>query len=91
MPRSLHDRARTGLQYIRMAETGREPGAAFHSFVETHSVKYERAVEWLAEDKDEFMSLYAFPAKHRKHIRISNPIECFSSTVRNRTWKTRNA
>ncbi len=44
MPKSLREKAKSGLQDIWMAETGKEAIAAFDLFVETYGVKYERAV-----------------------------------------------
>lgn len=89
MPKSLHDRARSDLQDIWMAETRKEAEAAFDLFVETYGVKYENAVHKLVKDRDELMAFYAFPAEHWKHIRTTNPVESVFSTVRNRTRKTR--
>ena len=89
MPKSLQDRARSDLQDIWMAETGKEAEAAFDLFVQTYGVKYENAVHKLVKDRDELMAFHAFPAEHWKHIRTTNPVESVFSTVRNRTRKTR--
>ena len=89
MPKSLHEKAKSDLQDIWMAETKREANAAFDLFVETYGVKYERAVKKLTKDRDELLAFYDFPAEHWKHIRTTNPIESAFSTVRNRTRKTR--
>ncbi|MDY6816973.1 MAG: IS256 family transposase [Pseudomonadota bacterium] len=89
MPKSLHDKAKTDLQDIWMAETRKEANAAFDLFVETYGVKYEKAVAKLVKDRDELLAFYDFPAEHWKHIRTTNPIESVFATVRNRTRKTR--
>jgi putative transposase len=44
MPKSLHEKAKSDLQDIWMAETKKEANAAFDLFVETYGVKYEKAV-----------------------------------------------
>jgi hypothetical protein len=72
-----------------MAETKKEATAAFDLFVETYSVKYEKAVGTLVKDRDELLAFYDFPAEHWKHIRTTNPIESVFATVRNRTRKTK--
>lgn len=89
MPKSLHEKAKSDLQDIWMAETKKEANAAFDLFVETYGVKYERAVKKLTKDRDQLLAFYDFPAEHWKHIRTTNPIESIFSTVRNRTRKTR--
>jgi len=89
MPRSLHEKANSDLQDIWMAETKGEANAAFDLFVDSYSVKYEKAVAKLVKDRDELPAFYDFPAEHWKHIRTTNPIESVFATVRNRTRKTK--
>jgi len=89
MPKALHEKAKAGLQDIWMAETKADAVVAFDLFVETHGVKYERAVKKLTKDKDVLFTFYDFPAEHWKHIRTTNPIESCFATVRNRTRKTK--
>ena len=89
MPKSLREKAKSDLQDIWLAETGKEANAAFDLFVETYGVKYERAVTKLVKDRDELLVFYDFPAEHWKHIRTTNPIESVFATVRNRTRKTK--
>ncbi len=72
-----------------MAKTKKEAIAAFDLFVETYSVKYERAVKKLTKDRDVLLTFYDFPAEHWKHIRTVSPIERVFATVRNRTRKTK--
>ena len=72
-----------------MAETRKEAIVAFDLFVDTYSVKYERAVKKLTKDRDVLLTFYDFPAEHWKHIRTTNPIESVFATVRNRTRKTK--
>ena len=89
MPKSLHEKAKAGLQDIWMAETKEDAVTAFDLFVETYGVKYERAVKKLTKDRDVLLTFYDFPAEHWKHIRTTNPIESVFATVRNRTRKTK--
>jgi transposase-like protein len=72
-----------------MAETRKKATAAFDRFVETHGVKYERAVAKLIKDRDALQTFYDFPAQIWKHIRTPNPTESVFATVRNRTRKTK--
>ena len=89
LPKSLHDKAKSDLQDIWMAETKKEANAAFDLFVENYGVKYEKAVGKMVKDRDELLAFYDFPAEHWKHIRTTNPIESIFATVRNRTRKTK--
>jgi transposase-like protein len=45
------------------------------AFIETYGIKYEKAVECLANDREALPAFYEFPAEHRKHLRTTNPIE----------------
>lgn len=89
MPKSLHEKAKSDLQDIWMAETKQEAEKAFDMFEKTYGLKYERAVAKLLKDRDELLTFYDFPAEHWKHIRTTNPIESVFATVRNRTRKTK--
>ena len=89
LPRSLHDKAKSDLQDIWMAETRKEANADFDLFVETYGVKYEKAVAKLVKDRGELLTFHDFPAEHWKHIRTTNPIESVFATLRNRTRKTK--
>ncbi|MFV0302302.1 MAG: transposase, partial [Paracoccus sp. (in: a-proteobacteria)] len=77
------------LHDIWQAETKAEANIAFDFFVETYSVKYDKAVGKLAKDRDALLTFYDFPAEHWKHIRTSNPIESTFATVRHRTKRTK--
>ena len=89
MPRSLHEKAKSNLQDIWMAETKKEANAGFDLFVETYGVKYERAIGKLVKDRDELLAFYDFPAEHWKHIRTTNPIKSVFDTDKNHTRKTK--
>jgi len=51
-------------------------------------VKYAKAAECLAKDRDSLLTFYDFPAEQRIHIRTTNPIESTFAKVRLRTAKT---
>src|SRR3982075_3307691 len=72
-----------------MAETKKDALAAFDTFIETWGVKYDKAVECLAKDRDALLTFYDFPAEHWRHLRTTNPIESAFAPVRLRTVKTK--
>ena len=72
-----------------MAETKKDALAAFDAFIETWSVKYDRAVECLTKDHDALLAFYDFPAEHWKHLRTTNPIESTFATVRHRPIRSK--
>ena len=85
LPKSQQSKAKRALQEIWMAETKKDALAAFDVFVETWGVKYDKAVECLAKDRDALLAFYEFPAEHWKHLRTTNVIESSFATVRHRT------
>jgi transposase-like protein len=89
LPKSLQGKAKRALQDIWMAETRNDAEAAFDAFVASHAVKYEKAVECLAKDRDVLLAFYDFPAEHWKHLRTTNPIESTFATVRHRTIRSK--
>ena len=72
-----------------MAETKAGAEMAFNAFIESYSVKYEKAVNCLAKDRDALLAFYDFPAGHWKHLRTTNPIESTFATVRHRTLRSK--
>jgi transposase-like protein len=89
LPKSLQAKAKRALQDIWMAETRKDAEAAFDGFIECYGVKYEKAVECLAKDRQALLAFYDFPAEHWKHLRTTNPIESTFATVRHRTVRSR--
>jgi transposase-like protein len=89
LPKSQQPKAKRALQEIWMAETKKDALAAFGAFVETWGIKYERAVECLAKDRDALLAFYDFPAEHWKHLRTTNVIESSFATVRHRTVRSK--
>ena len=72
-----------------MAETKKDALAAFDVLVETWGVKYDKAVECLAKDRDALLAFYDFPAEHWKHLRTTNVIESAFATVQRRTVRAK--
>jgi putative transposase len=72
-----------------MAETSKDAEAAFDAFIAAYEVKYDKAAECLAKDRQALLAFYDFPAEHWKHLRTSNPIESTFATVRHRTVRSK--
>ena len=89
MPKSQQGQAKAALHEIWMAATKKEADKAFDAFIKQFSVKYPKAVECLAKDRNELLTFYDFPAEHWKSLRTTNPIESTFSTVRHRTRRSR--
>lgn len=90
LPKSLHARAKSGLQEIWMAQTRQDAQDALTRFIARYEAKYPKAVEKLAKDRGALLAFYDFPAGHWRHVRTTNPIESTFATVRHRTRRTRN-
>jgi putative transposase len=75
LPKSQQPKAKRALHEIWMAETKAAAEAAFDAFIESYQVKYEKAAECLAKDRDALLAFYDFPAEHWKHLRTTNVIE----------------
>ena len=89
LPKSQQPKAKRALQEIWMAETKADAEIAFGAFVESYEVKYEKAAQCLAKDRDTLLAFYDFPAEHWKHLRTTNPIESTFATVRHRTIRSK--
>ena len=72
-----------------MAETSKDAEAAFDAFIAAYELKYDKATERLAKDREALLAFYDFPAEHWKHLRTSNPIESTFATVRHRTIRSK--
>ena len=77
------------LREIWMAPDRAAAETAMATFVKKYAIKYAKAVECLAKDRDALLAFYDFPAEHWDHIRTSNPIESVFATVRHRTFRTK--
>ena len=89
LPKSQQSRAKSALHEIWMAETKADAGAAFDAFIETWGLKFEKAADCLAKDREAMLAFYDFPAEHWKHLRTTNPIESTFATVRHRTVRSK--
>jgi putative transposase len=89
LPKDLQPQAKQRLQAIWMAPDRQRAARAFDLFIATYEAKYPRAAECLAQDREELLAFYDFPAEHWGHIRTTNPIESTFATVRLRTDKSR--
>src|SRR5260370_5922384 len=89
LPKSQQLKAKRALQEIWMAETSKDAEAAFDAFIAAHELKYDKAAECLAKDRQALLAFYDFPAEHWKHLRTSNPIESTFATVRHRTIRSK--
>lgn len=89
LPRSQGPKAKRALQEIWMAETRSDAEVAFDAFIETYTLKYEKAAACLAKDRDPLLAFYDFPAEHWVHLRTTNPIESTFATVRHRTIRAK--
>jgi putative transposase len=90
LPRSLHSRAKAGLQAIWMAATRAEATDAFKRFLKRYGAKYPKATEKLEKDREALLAFFDFPAEHWVHLRTTNPIESTFATVRHRISRTKN-
>src|SRR6478672_1194042 len=89
LPKSQQPKAKRSLQEIWMAETSKDAQAAFAAFIAAYELKYDKAAECLAKDRQALLAFYDFPAEHWKHLRTSNPIESTFATVRHRTIRSK--
>jgi transposase-like protein len=89
LPKGQQAKAKAALHEIWMADNRTAAEQAFDHFLTTYEVKYEKAAECLAKDRQALLTFYDFPAEHWPHIRTTNPIESTFATVRLRTAKTR--
>ena len=89
LPKGQQPKAKRALQEIWMAETSKDAEAAFDAFIAAYELKYDKAAECLAKDRQALLAFYDFPAEHWKHLRTSNPIESTFATVRHRTIRSK--
>jgi transposase-like protein len=89
LPKGLQSKAKAMLHEIWMAQSKADAEKAFDLFIDTFRVKYPKATECLAKDREVLLVFYDFPAEHWRHIRTTNPIESTFATVRLRTYKTK--
>jgi transposase-like protein len=89
MPRSAHPAAKKALAEIWNAEDKQHALDAVAAFTAAYGAKFPKATAKIADDVDELLRVYDFPAEHWIHLRTTNPIESTFATVRHRTKITR--
>jgi transposase-like protein len=72
-----------------MAETKIAAVAAFDAFIQSYELKYAKAAQCLAKDRDALLGVLRLPGRHWKHLRTTNPIESTFATVRHRTIRSK--
>jgi len=75
LPKSQQPKAKRALQEIWMAETKAAAELAFEAFIESYALKYDKAADCLAKDRDTLLAFYDFPAEHWKHLRTTDEID----------------
>jgi len=89
LPKHKQPQAKADIHNIWMAETRKDASEAFELFVSKYKDKYPKATQCVANDEDELLAFYDFPAEHWPHLRTTNPIESTFATVRHRHRKTK--
>ncbi len=87
LPKSQQPKAKRALHEIWMAETKAAAENAFDAFIESYKLKYEKAADCLAKDRDALLAFYDFPAEYWKHLRTT--IESTFAMVRHRTIRAK--
>ncbi|MFI8816744.1 MULTISPECIES: IS256 family transposase [unclassified Streptomyces] len=91
LPKAAQPGAKKALQEIYNAEDRDHAEKAVKDFERTYGVKWPKAARKVADETDELLAFYDFPAEHWVHLRTTNPIESTFSTVKLRTKVTRGA
>ncbi|MFD7480924.1 transposase [Streptomyces sp. NPDC059837] len=91
LPKSAQPGATKAMQEIYNAEDRAHAEMAIEAFARAYGAKWPKAVAKIADDQEELLAFYDFPAEHWIHLRTTNPIESTFSTVELRTKVTRGA
>jgi transposase-like protein len=89
LPKSAHPGAKRALAEIWNAEDREHATTAVKAFTQAYGAKSPKAVAKIADDIDELLAFYDYPAEHWIHLRTTNPIESTFATVRHRTKVTK--
>lgn len=89
LPKSAQPGAKKALAEIWNAEDKTHAHDGVKAFCATYGAKFPKAVAKIADDLEELLAFYDFPAEHWQHLRTTNPIESTFATVRHRTKITR--
>jgi transposase-like protein len=90
LPKTLQAKAKNQIHEMYMAENKKNALLSYERFIGIYKDKYPKAVNCLEKDKDRLFTFYDYPAVHWTHIRTTNPIESTFSTVRHRSYRTKN-
>jgi transposase-like protein len=74
LPRSAQPGATKAMQEIYNAEDRAHAEKAIDAFAKTYGAKWPKAVAKIADDREELLAFYDFPAEHWIHLRTTNPI-----------------
>lgn len=91
LPKSAQPAAKRAVQDIYNAEDKDLARAAIKNFEKQYAAKYPKVVKRIADDEEELLAFFDFPAEHWIHLRTTNPIESTFATVRLRTKITKGA
>jgi transposase-like protein len=89
LPKSAHPGAKKALAEIWNAEDKDHALTAVKAFQAAYGAKHGKAAAKVADDLDELLAFYDYPAEHWVHLRTTNPIESTFATVRHRTKVTK--
>lgn len=91
LPKSAQPGPKKALQEIYNAEDRTHALKAVAAFDKSFGAKWPKAVKKIANDVDELLAFYEYPAEHWIHLRTTNPIESTFAAVRLRTKVTKGA
>jgi transposase-like protein len=89
LPNSLHRKGTKDLKNIYLSPTQAEASKQMELFDKIYRLKYPKVADIVKRKADDLLTFYDFPAEHWTHLRTTNPIESFFSTLRLRTNKIR--
>ena len=91
LPKRLQGKAKSMLHEMMEAKDRDTALLEIEIFKEEYLAKYPKAVNCLAKDTNQLLTLFDFPAEHWVHLRTTNPIESSFATVKARTKVTKGA
>ena len=89
LPNNLQGQARSMLADMMSASHKKHAVTSYRTFQRVLHEKYPQAVACLENDWEELTAFYAFPAKHWKHLKTTNPIESIFSPLKARLRSTK--
>jgi putative transposase len=89
LPKAVQAGAGKALAELRDAPDRAHAQRAIEAFAADYGAKWPKAVAKIADDAEELLTFFDFPAEHWLHLKTSNPIESTFSSVRLRTRVTK--